>query len=92
MTDSNIENLRVEMAMGNKARAELSLTNELLKSLRELSIAQILSTDPEMIANRERLICSVQVLDLIVEALNNAVDRGEGAEVMLKDILKDTHE
>jgi hypothetical protein len=72
------------VARGERARAELSLTEAALAGLRQAALEEIVVTPPEAAAKRERLIVCAQVIDALRRALQESVDAGEVANYRLR--------
>lgn len=72
------------VARGERARAELVLTEAALVGLRQAALEEIVVTPPEAVAKRERLIVCAQVIDAVRRALQESVDAGEVANWRLR--------
>lgn len=72
------------VARGERARAELVLTEAALKGLRQAALEEIVITPPDQATKRERLIVCAQVIDALRAALQDSVDAGEVANYRLK--------
>lgn len=72
------------ISRGDRARAELVLTEAALAGLRQAALEEIVVTPPEAAAKRERLIVCAQVIDAVRRALQESVDAGEVASYRLR--------
>lgn len=72
------------VSRGERARAELALTEAALAGLRQAALEEIVVTPPEAAAKRERLIVCAQVIDAVRRALQESVDAGEVANWRLR--------
>jgi hypothetical protein len=72
------------VARGERARAELALTADALKGLRQAALEEIVVTPPDQAVKRERLIVCAQLIEALKAALQDSVDAGEVANYRLK--------
>lgn len=70
---------RIAAERGERARAELALTEAAFAGLRQAALEEVVATPPEAVAKRERLIVCAQVIDAVRQALQESVDAGEVA-------------
>lgn len=76
--------LQDDISRGSKARLELEATEEAFAKLRAASFEAIATTHPSEVRKLDRLICTVQILDAVKQALRQVAAGESVARAMLE--------
>lgn len=71
---------RAEAAAGREAKNALALVGAHMDRLRAVALEQIISSHPEHVALRERMIVTAQIIDGVRAALEKSVLAGDNAQ------------
>ena len=79
---------REAIRKGREAEAALALLDPHFEALRDVCVREIISSHPEHVALRERLIVTCQILDAVRSAVQKAAVSGQAYNA--RDILSQT--